>query len=203
MNQSIIESSKNINPNILLSVNLDEQSASQIEPLADGLFAATYLNKSNNQQTDDLENINLHELAEVILSRVKRRVKDRPINIINGIDDSIQFKGEAKRINAIFNALTENSLQHGFKRNDSGIIKIEATLSQNKLSITFFDTGRGLKKEQLLKIVEESNRSKGDSQFGLGSVFSNIKQMNGAICFKNNKAEQGLRVDFDIKVIPN
>ena len=68
---------------------------------------------------------------------------------------------EVKILKFIFQPIIENTLRHGFKHKsgDSLTLTVSSEVSGNKIRFTFYDTGCGIKKPELIKIRENLKTS--------------------------------------------
>ena len=156
-----------------------------------------------NQTNDLIDDVNLNELVNDLLLSFKHIIKNRPISIVNNVDKDINFKSYAGRISQILSNLIKNSLLHGFDKNDTGTIKINASIKGDQLYCHYFDTGKGVPEKEIDSILNPfytTKRGQGGTGLGLNIIYNIISKMKGSIKIKNNESEQGLRIDFDIKV---
>jgi signal transduction histidine kinase len=94
--------------------------------------------------------------------------------------DDFTFYGAKDDLWQIFFNLIENSIIHGFKDIDSGIININITDDDTDIHINFQDNGSGILEKKTAKIFEPfytSNRNKDSLGLGL-NIISNIISHN-------------------------
>ncbi|MEE9430797.1 MAG: histidine kinase dimerization/phosphoacceptor domain -containing protein, partial [Melioribacteraceae bacterium] len=131
-------------------------------------------------QSDDLANIDFKEYVKKLtaflfqsygVDQSKIRFKNNVSNVQLGVDQAVPC-------GLIINELVSNSLKHGFKEKDTGIIKIDMGHDENNnLIMKVSDDGKGL--------PEGLDVQKSDS-LGLRLVNNLSIQLNGKVEFFNN-----------------
>ncbi len=100
---------------------------------------------------------------------------------------------EIKVLKFIFQPIIENTLRHGFKHksNDSLTLTVSSKISGGSIQFTFYDTGCGIKKQELSKIRENlrSSAFPETKNIGIYNVNLRIKLIFGD--------EYGVEIDSD------
>jgi chemotaxis protein histidine kinase CheA len=100
------------------------------------------LSQISDLTTDSFEKA-IIPVIESIPSLAKQLGKTAPLFKIDG-DNFVVTRAVGNKFEDIFVHLVRNSLDHGFKTDQQGKIVVGVTVSADKISITYHDTGRGL-----------------------------------------------------------
>lgn len=136
-------------------------------------------------------------LDNTILS-MKSLLSDPRISIKINCQANLQITSFLEDWSSIFMNLIQNSLTHGFKNRESGVIDIDIQQSPNYLAIDYRDNGNGMPAEVLSRIFDPFFTTGLQSNMGLGlyQVFNLITQrMNGEI---HCSSQPGQGVHFQI-----
>ena len=138
-------------------------NGNRLNNLIDTLRLSTRLDGSHQKLT--LTKVNLYKLINEVIENLKLTYKSKEIKII-GLQNI-----EIKVDEALFNIVLTNLIENAFKYSeDEVIVKLE------KNSIDIIDTGIGIKKENITKIIEKFYRVSGNSwnnSLGLGLFLAN------------------------------
>ena len=154
-------------------------------------------------QTTEIKRVfNVLEYINGILISIDHTIKKKDINIeVNCIKDLNINSYPGLFAQSITN-LVLNSVRHGFKNKDNGNIIIDVKVEDNNLRLLYKDDGKGISKENLMKIYEPFfTTDRGNGGVGLGlNILYNIVTVNlkGSI---NCKSEEGHGSTFTI-VLP-
>ena len=150
-----------------------------------------------------IKSYNLNELLNDSLSIIKPMSDKKSIKTINKIDPSQTFNinVDKARFSQILINLLSNAITYNHEKGDVTIDCLRE--EKNMLSLSIYDSGKGLKAEQQAHLFEAFERAgAGNSDvggMGLGLVISKelIEQMNGSIGFES---EEGKGSRFWIEV---
>jgi len=161
--QTLIDD-KNLNKNIQNKfLKKIYNNGNRLNELIDTLRLSTRLDGSHQKLT--LSNVNIYKLVVETIENLKLTYKSKEIKII-GLEDV-----EIKVDKALFNIVLTNLIENAFKYSeDEVIVKLE------KNSIDIIDTGIGIKKENITKILEKFYRVSGNTwnnSLGLGLFLAN------------------------------
>lgn len=112
------------------------------------------------------------------------------IEINNNVDKSIALHSYPMGLFQIFTHLISNSLIHGFKNSDVGVINIDAVKKSHKLKIIYNDNGAGIPKKLHKKVFDPfftTIRSEGRTGLGLNIIYNQVMKLKGTISLSNNK----------------
>lgn len=97
----------------------------------------------------------------------------------------------------ILQPLVENSLYHGVRlKGEKGIIKISVYSENEKLHMVVYDTGVGMKAEQIKTIMSEDNKK----SFGFKGTMERIQYYYDAEDVFEIQSEEGVYCKVDIKI---
>lgn len=119
-------------------------------------------------------------LDDVIRSHGGRLPTDRVTVQIDCAAD-LEIKSDAAGLNNIFINLIGNSLQHGFKGRERGVIDIRVTQNAKKLRIDYRDDGVGMSPEALARVFDPFFTTDLQNGMGLGMhlVYNLITHLMG------------------------
>lgn len=132
-----------------------------------------------NQSNDIKVKFNLKENIDSIIISLKHEYKRSKHIINNNCDNSIIIDSYPGAFSQIFTNFIMNSLKHGFKDKNNGIVNISACVDGSILRIIYSDDGIGITKENLEKIYEPfftTGRQYGSCGLGLNVVYNIITQ---------------------------
>src|SRR5699024_6227128 len=90
--------------------------------------------------------VNVHEIADVVLTLCQTLVKDKPIELLNKIKIDLPLvMADENRLQQILYNLIGNAIKY----TDSGSVVINAETKKNFLKIYVADTGHGISPDQL------------------------------------------------------
>ena len=128
---------------------------------------------------------NLKEHIESVIASLRGEYKKNNHRIGLYCDGNLNISSYPGMFAQIFTNLIMNSIIHGFRDKSEGFIKINCSLVENNLMITYEDNGIGISEEDMNKIYEPfftTNRSEGSSGLGMNIIFNIITQnLNGRI----------------------
>ena len=151
----------------------------------------------------DMEDINLKEEVDSLISSQSFTLKDNNMEIENNIDNNIFVKADRLRLVEVFKNLISNSIKYKSEKN--GKITIEAIKSKNSVTIVFKDNGIGMSVEQVDKVFDEfykANRFSSEESTGLGLAICKriIEKHGGHIWVKSPGPGKGSTFYFTLKI---
>ncbi len=156
---------------------------------------------SVDQSSNENRKINLKEYIDEILLSLHAKLKNSSHKIDVNIAQDISLDTNPGAISQIITNFITNSLIHGFKDMDNGIITINATLNNNILTLIYKDNGVGICDDVKKKIYDPfftTNRSEGGSGLGMNIVYNLVvAKLNGRI---EVNSILGDGVEFIVKV---
>jgi len=155
---------------------------------------------TEENQSDDFEDININEVIKSSLEALKSKAKEKGLKVSFNTSEPVhlitanRFLLEQMFINLIDNAVKYNT--------DSGEIDIQITIRGNNLRIEISDTGIGIPKDSLPRIFErfyrvDKTRSRKMGGTGLGlSIVKHIVIIHGGKI--DVQSEEGMGSKFII-----
>ena len=133
----------------------------------------------------------LNEYIKEILLSLHNKLKKTKIKVITDISENIIISGNPGHYSQIITNLIMNSLIHGFKEDEEGLIKISASIDKNNnLNLVYLDTGKGITQDTKEKIFDPfftTNRENGGSGLGMSIIYNIItSSLKGTIDIKDN-----------------
>jgi len=191
MSQQEFENYLKINLDINDSIYLNLKRAAELIQS----FKEVAVTQSNESKYD----FNLRENIDHILISLRNHLKKTDIDVKIECDKALRIYSDPGSISQIFTNFITNSLLHGFKKGDKGIINIKVTEKDKNIHIIYKDSGKGIKKDDLPKIFNPfftTNRQEGGTGLGLNIVYNIVtSKLNGTI---NAKSIFGQGVEFEI-----
>lgn len=139
------------------------------------------------EQTSGVEStFSINALLETVIKSLRYEYKKKNIEFKVISDREYFLKSNPGLFYQIFTNLIMNSIKHGFKDIDMGIISIEIkTNPDNDLIVDFTDTGSGIEEDIQEKIFEPfftTKRNSGGSGLGLHIIYNLVvNQLDGSI----------------------
>ncbi|WP_162824612.1 sensor histidine kinase [Saccharospirillum mangrovi] len=151
----------------LLSANLDR--AAQL--------IRSFKQVAVDQTSEELRHINLHAYIDEVLTSLKPKYKNAPIEVINDIEPDVTTRLSPGALAQVVTNLVINSLMHGFDDGQRvGQIRFSsAAASNHRISLVYEDNGVGMSEETLKHIFDPfytTRRSSGGSGLGMNIVFN-------------------------------
>lgn len=145
-----------------------------------------------DQTSEEKREFYLRKYIEEILASIHSVTKKTKLNIFIYCDDSIRINSYPGAISQILTNLIMNSIIHGYKKNENGILSVEVKKYDEKIKIIYKDDGKGIPKDNLEKIFDPfftTNRENGGSGLGLNVVYNIVTtKLNGEIiCMSEEK----------------
>ena len=155
-----------------------------------------------DQTIEDERDFNIKLYLDEILLSLTSKLKKTNIKITIECDYKLVIKGYPGYIAQILINFINNSLLHGFEKDEEGEIKILVNEMDDQLELIYKDNGRGIAQNKQDKIFDKfytTKKRNGGTGLGLHIVKSIVQnKLNGTIDFKS---EPGNGVEITI-VIP-
>ncbi len=151
---------------------------------------------SVSQMKLNLENINLHQYFEDLLSK---DIVNNDFQYSLEMQEDLYLYTDKDLLDLIFQNLLENSLK--FKGQEKLTILIEAISNGENLVINFCDNGRGVSKSIEKKIFNAFIKSENSSGLGLGLniVKKSLQKLEANILLQQNKNQKGTCFQIEFK----
>ncbi|MCW9047714.1 MAG: HAMP domain-containing histidine kinase [Gammaproteobacteria bacterium] len=154
-----------------------------------------------DQTSEDRRNFNIKETIEETLLSLQPRIRKTRVKIKLECPEDIEIDSFPGSYSQIISNLITNSLIHGYKENDKGLININVTTSTKSILIKYCDDGCGIPEENLSRAFDPfftTRRGLGGSGLGLHLVYNIItQQLKGEILITKNR-EKGLCFEINL-----
>ncbi len=150
-------------PETVRNLHLISSSAKRLSSLINDIL--DYSKLKNNQIAIAKKNLDLKQMAQVVLTVIKATIPSKDIDLINAIPDPFPLvRADENRLQQILYNLIGNAV----KFTDKGHVKISAEASREKILVRIEDTGMGIPEDQLGNIFQsfEQVDSDIDRQYG-------------------------------------
>jgi len=146
-----------------------------------------------DQSSEEKRAFNVKGYLEEIFRNLKHKTKRKNFKFIVECDDKIELRSYPGPFSQVITNLIMNSMIHGFKDIENGIITISTKEEDNRLILCYKDNGKGIKKEHIEKIYDPfftTNRDKGGSGLGLNIIYNIVViKLNGTIHCSSSEGE--------------
>jgi len=144
-----------------------------------------------NQSTELMRRFNIREYIDEILLSLNPKIRKTNHKVTVDCADDIFIYSFPGAFSQILTNLIINSLQHGFKDINDGMILISISKNTKKIKIFYKDNGRGIHPENLNRIFEPfftTSRADGNTGLGLHIVFNIVTRKLGGkiLCRSQN-----------------
>ncbi len=150
-----------------------------------------------------IEEVNLKEIIESVLSFLKNEAQHRAIEInINFPDDLPAFKSDRGKLQQIFLNLINNAFS---ALENGGNVTLEASIiSNDSIKVSVIDDGCGIPPEDLKRVFEpffSTRTKKGGTGLGLSITYGLIQEIGGSINVES-EVDKGTRFDIVLPLKP-
>lgn len=180
-----------------------ERSYSQTLRLSDLIADVSIINKL--EESADLfprKAVDAREVADEAVAELSDKASAAGIAISNHLPD-MPLQGNHELLYCIFRNLIENSI--AYAGSDAAVVIDTYKKSTDSYYIHYYDTGRGVPDDYLLKIFDRfvrigEGRSRTDGGTGLGlSIVKHAVLFHGGEIYAKNRPEGGLEFFFSLK----
>jgi len=154
-----------------------------------------------DQTSEQKRSFKVKAYIKGILISIDSLIKNKKIDISIDCDEELEIVSYPGFFAQIITNLVVNSINHGFKDLDSGKINFKIENIDNHLYFRYIDNGKGISKENLLKIYEPfftTNKQEGSSGLGMNIIYNLVTtNLKGSI---DCQSDLGNGVNFTIKI---
>lgn len=189
---------------LIAKANIDEKNKRRLNYIITNVEIANKIIKNllNYASPGDLdfEHVNINEILNSILESVEARCKNNNIKIVREIPPDLQllYLDKLKLENAFMNFVS-NSIEAMY---DGGTLTIKVTEDKqaNIIRIIFTDTGEGIPRENLDKILEPFFTTKDQGVgLGMGLAYQTIKLHHGVFNIDSTEGE-GTQIEITLPI---
>jgi len=182
-----------------LKINLDVNDSIYMNLKRAAELIQSFKEVAVTQSNESMHLFNLRENIDHILISLRNRLKKTDIDVQIECNKALSIYSDPGSISQIFTNFITNSLIHGFKKGDEGIINIKVIEKDKNIHIIYKDNGKGIKEDDLAQIFNPfftTNRQEGGTGLGLNIVYNIVtSKLGGSI---NVKSTFGEGVEFEI-----
>jgi signal transduction histidine kinase len=135
------------------------------------------LSFANDETIKVKEVVNLDNILDIVTNDLNVLIKERKINVVKDIDDTIAVLGNKRLIYQLFHNLINNAIKYNY---DNGSIYIVVNKEKENIVIMIADSGLGMEKETVEQIFEpfyRENKSRSRKTGGSGLGMAIVKQI--------------------------
>ncbi len=154
-----------------------------------------------DQSSAERRTIGLEDYLHDILTSLRPKLKRTPHEINIEIESDIQLYCDPGLISQIFTNLIMNSLNHAFKVDQVGQIKIQANQLGDTLHLSYADNGQGIEPEILNRLFDPfvtTKRGQGGSGLGTHIIYNLVTQGLGGRIQCASEVGKGVRFDITL-----
>lgn len=155
-------------------------------------LVSSFNNVAVDQATEDIREFNLKEYIHEILLALKSKTKKTNIDILVECEDNLIIKSYPGYLSQILTNFINNSILHGFVKNQKGTISIIINNFKDNIELIYSDNGKGIPIELKNRIFDQYfTTKKGSGGTGLGLYIVKeivTEKLNGSI--KINSSEK-------------
>ena len=185
----------NINESVsILTVNLN-RAAELIKN-----FKKMAVDQSNDIKT----RFSIKDDIDAVIISLKHESKKTGLIINNNCPEQLEINSFPGAISQILTNLIINSIKHGFKNREAGVINIDCQPADHLLHLVYSDNGRGIAPDIIDKIFQPfftTDRQGGNSGLGMNIVYNLVTQkLKGSIRCESTVG-QGVKFFIDLPEI--
>lgn len=137
----------------------------------------------NESKKEEIEDLNLTEELYKTIEVYKEYVEGKGLTLKSDIDKNVTFTCHPGRIKQLINIFLDNAIKYN---KENGSIEIDLKKSDYTFTLSFKDTGVGIKKEEIPNVFDrffraDSSRSTQGTGLGLAIAYGIIKSHFGTI----------------------
>jgi len=159
---------------------------------------------STEQAIEELQTIKLKPYIKQILITLSPLTQRSNLTIKLACDEGLEVRLYGDALIQIITNIVTNAIDHAFKKKQHGILSISATkTTENKILLSFEDSGRGISKSDQLHIFEPfftTGRKNGNTGLGLHILHNLVvDKLKGSVSC-SSKIDQGTRFDIHLPI---
>lgn len=177
-----------------------ERHADRLTFLIEDLLTISQL--ESGQIVLNLQNFNLREFTDGVVSDLQSRAAEKSIRVENCTSDKINVHADADRIRQVLFNLIDNAIKYG--RKDGRVLIDAREDGQGKIEVRVEDDGPGIPPEAQERVFErfyrvDKARSREQGGTGLGlSIVKHIVQSHGGKVWVTSEPGKGSRFYFTV-----
>ena len=132
-----------------------------------------------DQSSQHIRRFNFKEYIDEVLLSMRPKYKKTSHTIEVDCPDNISINSYPGAFSQILSNLINNSLLHGFKEMENGVMNVQVRFENKELTFVYSDNGMGMNEEQKEKIFDPfftTMRGKGGTGLGMSILFNLVTQ---------------------------
>lgn len=157
-----------------------------------------------DQTSDRRRQFFLAQSVNEIVGTLNHKLNQSHVTLVLDVDESISLDSYPGSLVQILSNLILNSLIHGFAGKDSGEISLQAQLSQNVVTLTYRDNGKGIAEKHLDKVFNPfytTSLGQGGSGLGLNIVYNLVHNALGGKISLSSDEGQGVCFVLELPLV--
>ncbi|MCW9053671.1 MAG: HAMP domain-containing histidine kinase, partial [Motiliproteus sp.] len=153
-----------------------------------------------DQTNEQSAAFNVLRNLQATVGMLDKEIKQCPCEVAINCDPELTIVSYQNSFSQVFTNLINNSILHGFKNSDSGLISIDIEQRQQMLYISYRDDGRGIPEQIRHRIFNPfvtSSRS-GGSGLGTHLIYNLVTQLLKGTIACNSDGETGAQFEIQI-----
>jgi signal transduction histidine kinase len=166
-----------------------------------GSLVATFRQVAVEGKPLQTHRFRLRATLEGVVRSLGERLDPRRVQLQIDCDPTLEIDGVPADWASIFINLITNSLQHGFRQSEQGVIGIRiARDARNRLCIDFRDDGSGIEAEALARIFDPffTTDQQGGMGLGMHLVYNLVTHRMGGLIRCNSAAGEGAHFHIEV-----
>lgn len=154
-----------------------------------------------NQSVEVKTYFNMLDYIKNVLISLKHEYKNTNVRFSIECPENLVLNSYSGDYSQIFTNFIMNSLIHGLKGKDNGVITIRIVEKEENIIITYYDNGNGITPENQKRVFEPfftTNRSDGGSGLGLSVVYNIVTGHLGGKIACYSKIDEGTTFIIEI-----
>ncbi len=163
----------------------------------------TFKQVASDQASAQQRVFNLHQVTEDILTTVRTTVLKPDIQIQNLVPTNIDCDSFPGPLGQVIANVVQNSIVHGFKNSDAGVIRVQADQRGNRVRVSITDDGAGMTPTVLARAFDPfftTQLGRGGSGIGLSVCHRIITSVLGGSMAAASSAGFGATLTLEFPI---
>ena len=154
-----------------------------------------------DQSSTERRFFSINEYIKDVLLSLSPRYRKTGHDVVVHCPEGLEIFSFPGAYSQIVSNLVINSLVHGFKEIEKGIMTFDIQLKEQTIWFVYTDNGVGMDEEQAVKVFDPfftTMRGQGGTGLGMTIVFNVVTQTLGGTIVCHSKKGHGIRVEIDL-----
>lgn len=179
-----------------VSVSLDSTKILEANLNRAAELISSFKHVAVDQSSENIRELSLNDYAEEVLSTLKPKFKNRPIDFEVDISPNLSVRINPGAFSQIITNLLINSITHAFEEDQKGTIRIIGRIEGDEVRLEYEDDGKGMDSETLSRIFDPfftTKRGSGGSGLGMHILYNLVTQSLGGTVRCESELGNGVR----------